>query len=197
MRLIDPGVANQAEARSSPWHAIYTRHQHEKAVARMLANKGFQVFLPLYRGSHQWRDRVIQLSLPLFPSYVFLRGAPEHRLKILTTPGIIFLVCFGSQPAVIPQEEIEAIRAVVQRGMHVEPHPFLKCGEWVRVKSGPLEGLEGILVRRKNQLRLVLTVELLQKSVGVEVDACVVERVFRGNGCAASRWALTHVTPAI
>ncbi len=197
MPSIDGGMAGQGNGQSSPWHVVYTRHQHEKPVARILANKGFEVFLPLYRDLHQWRDRVMQLSLPLFPSYVFLRGRFERRLEILTTPGIIFLVCFASQPAVIPQKEIDAIRRVVEAGMHVEPLPFVKCGDWVRVKTGPLEGLEGILVRRKSQLRLVLTVQLLQKSVGVEVHACMVEPMFRGNGGTRSPWPITKLTTAV
>ncbi len=195
MPSIDIVTASRESGPSSPWHAVYTRHQHEKAVSQILSNKGFEVFLPLYGVTHQWRGRVAHFWLPLFPCYVFVSGDHEHRLEVVTTPGIISLVCFTGQPAVIPQQEIEAIRTVVERGMRVEAHPFLKSGDWVRVKSGPLEGIEGLLVRRKSKFRLVLSVELLQKSIGVEVDSCVVERVTRDRMRATSRWPSTEPRP--
>jgi transcription antitermination factor NusG len=161
------------------WFAIYTRHQHEKLAASSLAYKGFEVFLPLYTAVRQWSDRTKELSLPLFPCYLFLRGGLEERLSILTTPGVHGLVGFAGVAAVIPDAEIEALRQAMVRGARVEPHPFLKCGDWVRVKSGPLEGIEGVLVRHKSQFRLVLSVDLVQKSAAVEVDAWAVERVPR------------------
>ena len=161
---------------SAGWLAIRTRHQHEKLVARSLAFKGFEVFLPLYNRIRQWSDRTKVLSAPLFPGYVFLRGQLEQEIRILTTPGVLGLVGFGGAPAIIPEAEIEAVRQTIARRVQVEPYPFLKCGDWVRVKSGPLEGLEGILVRYKRQFRLVLSVQLIQKSVAVEVDVWMVER---------------------
>jgi len=166
------------------WHAIYTRHQHEKVVARLLRDKEFEVFLPLYNVARRWKDRTKQLSLPLFPCYVFIWGGLDRRLDIVTTPGFYRFVALGNQPAVIPQAEIEAIRQALVQGSRVEPHPFLKSGDVVRIKSGPLEGIEGVLVRKKNSYRLVLSVELLQKSVAVEVDASMVERVVGRNGVA-------------
>jgi transcription antitermination factor NusG len=161
---------------SAGWLAIHTRHQHESLAARSLAYKGFEVFLPVYIRVRQWSDRIKELSAPLFPGYVFLRGELEHQIRILTTPGVLGLVGFAGVPAFIPDEEIEAVRQTLARSARVEPFPFLKCGDWVRVKDGPLEGLEGILVRHKGQFRLVLSVLLLQKSVAVEVDAWRVER---------------------
>jgi transcription antitermination factor NusG len=168
----EPGVG-------ADWYALYARHQHEKNVARLLASKGMEVFLPLYRTTRDWSDRKKELSLPLFPCYVFVRRAVEHRLLILRTPGVHSFVEFGGLPAPVPQEEIEGIRRAVARPEGVEPYPFLKCGEWARVISGPLEGLEGILVRKKNHCRLVLSVEMLEKSVAVEVEAKWVERMSR------------------
>ena len=159
------------------WHALYTRHQHEKAVAHALSNKGFEAFLPLYSATHRWKDRNKQLLLPLFPCYVFLRGGLERRLDILTTPGIHMLITSGGHPAVVPDEEICAVRQLVERGQRLEPHPFLRSGDRVRVKSGPLMGVEGILVRKKNLLRLVVSVEILGKSAAAEVDASMVERI--------------------
>jgi transcription antitermination factor NusG len=161
----------------SPWYAIYTRHQHEKTVAQILTGKGFNTFLPLYATTHNWKDRTKALTLPLFPCYVFLKGGIERRLQIITTPGIYGLVSSAGQPAAIPDVEIEAIRRVVESGTRVEIHPFLKCGNWVRVKCGPLAGVEGILVRKKNISRLVLTVEILGTAAAIEVAAFQVEAV--------------------
>ena len=159
------------------WYALYTKHQHEKMVARVLTIKGFETLLPLYQSARRWKDRTKLLSLPLFPCYVFLKGGLDRRLDVMTTPGIYALVSNAGQPAAIPPAEIEAIRRAVESGARVEPHPFLKCGEWMRVKSGPLAGIQGILVRKKNLCRLVLSVEMLGKSAAVEVDGFLVERV--------------------
>lgn len=159
-----------------PWHALYTRHQHEKTIADLLTRKGFQVFLPLYNTTHRWKDRAKSLSLPLFPSYVFIKGGLDRQLQIITTPGVYMILAVAGRAAVIPEEEISAIQRMVSSSLQVEPHPFLKCGDRVRVTTGALEGIEGILLRKKNSLRLVLSVELLMKSVAVEVDAWAVEK---------------------
>jgi transcription antitermination factor NusG len=178
-------VACEPEGRG--WLAVYTRHQHEKLASISLAYKGFEVFLPLYTASRRWTDRVKVLSLPLFPGYLFLRGDLRRQLPILTTPGVVGLVGFGGVPAVVPDVEIASVRRALVKGVHIEPYPFLKCGDWVRVRGGPLEGLEGILVRGKSQSRLVISVELVQKSVAVEVDAWLVERVPRRDQAGFSR----------
>jgi transcription antitermination factor NusG len=170
-------ATTESQVCDSPWYALYTRHQHEKTVEQILTNKGFNTFLPLYATTHNWKDRTKALSLPLFPCYVFLKGGIERRLQILTTPGIYGLVSSAGQPAAIPDREIEAIRRVVESGTRVETHPFLKCGNWVRVKCGPLTGIEGILVRKKNISRLVLSVEILGTAASIEVAAFQVEAV--------------------
>ena len=159
------------------WHALYTRHQHEKVVAHALSGKGFEVFLPQYRAIHQWKDRQKEVLLPLFPNYVFICGGLDRMLSIITTPGIHSLVTWGARPAEIPPEEIESVRRLVNSPLQVAPHPFLKCGDLVRIKSGPLEGIEGILVRKTRGVRLVLSVEMLSQSAAVEVDIKIVERV--------------------
>lgn len=161
---------------SRAWYVLYTRHQHEKTVAHILSRKGFEILLPLYSTARQWKDRTKLISLPLFPCYVFFKGGLERRLAVLTTPGVHAIVSTAGQPTPIPHSEIEAIQRVVERGARVEPHPFLKCGERVRVKCGPLMGIQGILVREKNLCRLVLSVEILGKAASVEVDAFLVER---------------------
>jgi transcription antitermination factor NusG len=172
-RITDFGAGDWALG----WHALYTRHQYEKLVAQALSSKGFEVFLPQYHTIHRWKDRRKELVLPLFPNYVFIRGGLDRMLNILTTPGVHSLVAWGGRPADIPQEEIDAVHRLVESSLRIEPHPFLKCGDWVRIKSGALEGIQGILVRKKSTFRLVLSVEMLAKSASVEVDISVVERV--------------------
>lgn len=160
---------------ASAWWALYTRHQHEKVIAEMLSAKGFEVFLPLYESTRRWKDRRKILSLPLFPCYVFVRGGLDRRLQVLTTPGVHMILYRGDQVAIIPESEIEAIQRAVDGSFRVEPHPFLKCGARVRVIRGALEGVEGILTRKKNLCRLVLSVDMLSQSVAVEVHASDVE----------------------
>jgi len=137
----------------------------------MLSAKGFEVFLPLYESMRHWKDRDKLLSLPLFPGYLFVRGEDDRRLQVVSTPGVHMILSNGSQFAAVPETEIQAIRRTIEGACRVEPHSFLRCGERVRVTRGTLEGVEGILVRKKNQYRLVLSVELLEQSVGVEIDA--------------------------
>jgi transcription antitermination factor NusG len=163
----------------APWWAVYTRHQHEKVAGDMLLRKGFEVFVPLYQSTRRWKDRLKTLSLPLFPSYVFIHGGIERQLQVVTTPGVYSIITAAGRTAVIPGEEIDAVKRMVENSLRVEPHPFLKCGDWVRVKAGPLEGVEGILVRMKGLCRLVISVDMLQKSVAVEVSASDVERASR------------------
>jgi len=161
----------------SAWYAVHTRHQHEKNVARVLAGKGFEAFLPLYTAVHRWKDRDKQLSLPLFPCYVFLRSPLERWQPILTTPGVHSVLGFGGKRSMIPDSEIEAIRRMVGSPLKAEPHPYLKCGDRIRLRGGPLQGLEGILIRKRSVWKLLVSVEMLQRSVAVEVDASMAERV--------------------
>jgi transcription antitermination factor NusG len=141
----------------------------------MLTAKGFEVFLPLYESVRRWKDRKKLLSLPLFPCYVFVRGGLDRRLPVVTTPGVHMILTHGEKVAVIPQDEIEAIRRTVDGTYRVEPHPYLKVGERVRVIRGSLEGVEGVLLRKKNVCRLVLSVAMVAQSVAVEIDAADVE----------------------
>jgi transcription antitermination factor NusG len=174
------------------WHALYTRHQHEKVVAQALSGKGFEVFLPQYRSVRKWKDRQKEIVLPLFPNYVFILGGLDRMLNILTTPGVHSLVSWGGRPAEIPWNEIEAVRRLVESSLPIEPHPFLKCGDLVRIKSGALEGIEGILVRKTRGVRLVLSVEMLSRSAAVEVDVNMVERV---SDAAAHRAEMQRPSP--
>jgi transcription antitermination factor NusG len=185
--MLDPNMMAGDMRDGFAWYALYTRHQHEKTVAKVLTRNGFDTFLPLYTAAHCWKDRVKQLSLPLFPCYVFLRGSFERWLPVLTTPGIYTVVGFGGQPAMIPSSQIEAIRRVVESPFKAERHPFIKCGDRVRIKRGPLQGIEGTLVRKKNQWKLVLSLEILERSVAVEVDASTVDRIYASKPALAPR----------
>ena len=173
--MLTPQMIDAETHEPSDWWALYTRHQHEKTVTEMLSAKGFEVFLPAYESVRRWKDRSKKLTLPLFPCYVFVRGGLDRRLQVVTTPGVHMILFHGEQVAMIPGVEIEAIRRVVEGPFRVEPHPFLKCGERVRVTRGSLQGVEGVLVRKKNLYRLVLSVDMMAKSVAVEIDATDVE----------------------
>ena len=162
---------------SQVWWALYTRHQHEKTVAQNLANKGFDVFLPLYESTRRWKDRTKNLWLPLFPCYVFLRGGLHRRSMVVTTPGVHMILCNGERVAVIPDGEMDAIRLALAGPSRVEPHPYLRCGDRVRVTRGSLTGVEGVLLRKKSVCRLVLSVAMLAQSVAVEINAVDVEPV--------------------
>jgi transcription antitermination factor NusG len=153
------------------WWAVYTRHQHERAVADMLLTKDFEVFLPLYKSLRQWKDRNKALTMPLFPGYLFVRERTGVLLQILNTPGTNMVLTCGQHLAVIPNHEIQGIRRALGDPSRVEPYPFLTCGERVRVIRGSLEGVEGILIRKRNLSRLVLSVEMLNRSAAVEIDA--------------------------
>ena len=170
-------IGNQSSTEDKAWCALYTRHQHEKAVAEALTGNGFEVFLPLYQMVRRWSDRKKVLSLPLFPCYVFVRVGVTRRLEVLATPGVHMILRRGDNVASIPEEEIDALRKVVNGPHGVEPHPFLKCGGRARILRGPLEGIEGILIRKKNLCQLVLSVEMMAQSVTVEIEASDVESI--------------------
>jgi transcription antitermination factor NusG len=180
------------------WYAIYAKHQHEKSAADLLTRKGFEILLPLYRSLRRWKDRDKSVLSPLFPSYLFVRTDLSRKVDILRTPGVFWLVESGGCACHIPDADIEAINKIVQTPDRIAPHPYLKSGEWVRVRHGSLEGLEGILTRFKNQYRVVLTVEPLQKAVAVEVDLSSIEPLVGNDPSmshAISSLANTQETP--
>jgi transcription antitermination factor NusG len=171
------------------WYALFTRHQHEKSVARALTLKGFNVYLPLYRALRRWPDREKQLWLPLFTCYVFLCDGMDRQLQVLTTPGLLHVVGSAGRPAIVPPDQLDAVRQMVESPVRVEPHPFLSSGDRVRVTSGPLSGLEGILTRTKGGSRLVVSMEMLGQSAAVEIDAVQVEKIKSSPACDFARSA--------
>jgi CheY-like chemotaxis protein len=175
-QVVDSEVS-ETSGEVEPWWALYTRHQCEKVVAETLTSKQFEVFLPLYASVRRWTDRQKMLFLPIFPRYVFVRGGLDRRLDIVMTLGVQTILFYGEQVATIPETEIHNIRRMVEGPYRVEPYPYLKCGEKVRITRGSLKGIEGLLVRKKNLDRIVLSMDLLQQCVAVEIDACDVEPV--------------------
>lgn len=169
----NPGI--ECSSSDYNWHALYTRHQHEKSIARLLSNTGHEVFLPAYSATRKSRERTKHLCLPLFPCYVFIRGGLDRRIQILTTPGVFAIVAWGGKPAIVPDEQIAVVRKMVEGSFPVEPYPYLEYGDRVRVASGPLRGLEGILIRKKNQFRLIVSFEMLGRSAAVEIDISCLE----------------------
>jgi transcription antitermination factor NusG len=159
------------------WFALTVRHQHERSVEGALAANGVDTFLPLYRSRRRWSDRSKELDAPLFPGYVFGRFVPGDRVRVLRTPGVSAIVGFGGLPAPVSAREIEGIRAALASKLPIGPWPYPKRGDRVRIEGGPLRGVEGTLLREGDGLRLVLSVELLQRSLAVEVEAEMISPV--------------------
>jgi len=159
-----------AEPSTYPWFALTIKPRHEHAAAASLAGRGYESFLPLYRTTHRWSDRLKTVDLPLFPGYVFCRFDYFHRLPVLTTPGVFSVVSFGGGPHPVDPAELAAIQEIVRSGVPAEPWPFLRAGQRVRVERGPLAGTEGILLQIKGHSRIVVSVSILQRSVAAQVD---------------------------
>ena len=159
------------------WFAVFTKSRHEKRVAEYYAERQIEHFLPLYRVVHAWTHyRKAVLDLPLFPGYLFVHTAREERLRVLGAPGVVSLVGCGKVPTPLPDFEIESLRTGL-RLRRFEPHPYLVTGARVRIKAGALAGMEGVVLRQKNNLRVVLTVEVIRHSYAVEVDTDDIEPV--------------------
>jgi transcription antitermination factor NusG len=162
---------------ASRWYAAYSLSNHEKRVELRLAAKGVEVFLPLSKVVKRWKNRTTAtVELPLFAGYVFVRILAQERAKVLDTAGVLSLVGVAGKPTPLPDSEIEAVRS----RFHLrpfEPYPYLKVGERARIRSGPLAGFEGIVVRKDDRLRIVLSIDLIMRSVAVHVEAHELEPV--------------------
>lgn len=153
-----------------PWYALRVRSNHERVAATHLRQRGIEEFLPTYVTERQWSDRKKKIEEFLFPGYVFCRLDAAVRLPVLTVPGAVNLVGFGSGPLAVPQAEIEAVQRLVSSGLLVSPWPFLHVGQRVAIERGPLTGVEGILVEIRKSYRLVVSIGMLQRAVSAEVD---------------------------
>jgi transcription antitermination factor NusG len=173
--------AGQLQARLAPvaerwnWFAVYTSPRHEKRVAEQCEARRIEAFLPLYPSERRWRNRCrVTVHSPVFPNYVFVHLLANQHVPVLQVPGVLGLVGSASRPVPLPDSEVEALRS----GLHLrrcEPYPHLAIGEHVRIKSGALAGMEGVLIRMKNRSRVVLTVRAILRSVAVEVEADDIE----------------------
>lgn len=151
------------------WYALYTHPRHERVVQQQLRQRDIDCFLPFYNSVRRWKDRRKELQMPLFPGYLFVHVALKQRFQILPLPGVVGFVSFGSRPAELAESEISMLRNGLDYS-RAQPHPYLRVGRRVRVHSGPVAGLEGILIRRKDKLRVVVSVHLIQRSIAVEID---------------------------
>ena len=173
----DNTSSEQVSVATGQWYAIQTRSRHEKKVVEQLRARSIESFLPVHRCRRKWRNGVLaDLELPLFPGYLFARPAIGERILLLQLPGIIGFAASTAHPTPVPDDDIDALRKITGN-FAVEPHPFLNVGDRVRIVAGPLAGWEGILTRRKQELRLVLSIQIIMRSISVEVSELDIEPV--------------------
>lgn len=159
------------------WYAVYTHPRAEKVVASHLGQREIENFLPLYSKVSRWKNGMkMHLDLPLFPGYLFVKIPLSDRLRVLQTPSVTTLVGSGRRPIAVAEQEVEILRAQLNRVAAV-PHPYMSIGDRVRVVSGPLRGLEGFLIQKKNESRFILSMDLIMQSISVEIDTCDIELV--------------------
>ena len=164
---LSPCLASSIQAH---WYAAYTRANHEKIVVEHLIQRSVEHFLPCYDSVRRWKDRNVRLQMPLFPGYVFVRIPLSDQMRVREIPSVARLVGFNGTPVALRDEEIHAMRNGLVQGVCAQPHPYLTVGRRVRVVGGPLAGLQGILLKRKKRTRFVISLELIMRSVAVEVD---------------------------
>jgi transcription antitermination factor NusG len=162
------------------WYALFVRSRHEKVVENSLRSKRYNVFSPSYRTKRKRVDRTAEIEVALFPGYVFCQFDPTKRLPILMTPGVVGVVGRGNRPEPVDDTEIASIRTVALAGRSVQPWPFLRLGQRIRVQSGPLTGIEGIFLRVQDEDHLIISITLLQRAVSVVIERDSVSPVFSG-----------------
>jgi transcription antitermination factor NusG len=164
-------LAGESGIAQPMWYAAYTSSRHEKRVEEHLRQREIGCFLPLYETVHRWNNGRHRVKLPLFPGYVFVHMAMRDKLRVLQVPGLAQIVSFNGAPAVLPEAEIETLRNALSAGVFAQPYRYLNVGSRVEICRGPLQGMRGILLRHQGQLRVVLSVEMIMRSVVVEVEA--------------------------
>ena len=153
----------------SLWCAAYVVARHEKAVADHMARRSVEAFLPLYHSIRIWKNRRAHVELPLFPSYLFIRISAAERIRALEVPGVVHIVSFHGMPVALPDEQIEGLRMALQL-RRSEPYPYLAAGGRIRIKTGPLQGLEGVVLRHNSRTRIIVSVDFIQRSTAVELS---------------------------
>lgn len=163
------------------WYAVQTRPRHEKRVATELAQKGVNTFLPLVTDVRQWSDRRMRIELPLFSGYLFVNivATAESRVSVLQSYGAVSFVGRGREPIAVPESQIEDVRRLVANKVPFAAHPFLEIGQRVRIRGGVLDGIEGILERRKGRDQLILSVQTIQRSLSLSLEGYDVEPVVK------------------
>lgn len=152
------------------WYALRVKPRHEQTSAAHLQARGLEQLAPTYRAARRWSDRNKQIDMPLFPGYVFCRFTADRKLTVVTTPGVVSIVSFGRVEAPVADEEIESLETLLRSGLPLGPWPYARAGDRVRIESGCLEGVCGTVIREKDTCRVVVNVEILQRSVAVEID---------------------------
>jgi len=159
------------------WYAVYTIVRHEKAVNNALRERELETFLPLREVTRQWKDRKKRVQLPLFPGYIFVHSTVSDRLSILKTPGIVRILGASGKPLPVPDEQVAAIRKLLESRLPFDPYPYFNEGKKVFVIHGPLQGINGIILERRGFNKLILSVDLIKRAVSVEVDIESVELI--------------------
>jgi transcription antitermination factor NusG len=162
---------NEGAVETPCWYAAYTSSRHEKRVAEHLQQRNIPFFLPLYETVHRWNNGRHLVQLPLFPGYLFVNIALRDKLRVLQVPGLVDLVSFGRGPAALPEAEIDTLRSALTSGIPARPYRYLNLGSRVEICRGPLQGMRGILLRHQGQFRVVLSVEMIMRSIVVEIEA--------------------------
>jgi transcription antitermination factor NusG len=172
------GVVSSVSLMNNDWYAIYTKSRHEKVVAEELWQREIEVFLPLRNVVSRWKDRRKEVQFPLFPGYLFVRtDIQRRRLDILKVPSVVRIIGFNNEPAPVDALQIEAVKTLVFSKLPYDPFPEMVVGDRVRVRRGPLRGLDGYLIEKKSRFRFVITVDLIQQAVSCEIDAADVEKL--------------------
>jgi transcription antitermination factor NusG len=159
---------------SPRWYAAYTAPRHEKSALQHLESRSVESYLPLYGSVRMWNGRRAVVQMPLFPGYLFIRISPDLRVRVLEVPGVLNIVSSHGRLIPLPEGEIEALRAALQMRKS-EPHPLLTSGKRVRIKAGPLRGLEGVIVKQTRKLRMIVSIDCIMQSFAVELEASDLE----------------------
>jgi transcription antitermination factor NusG len=172
MDIVGSSVVDEISAGASvpSWYAIYTYPRHEQSVNDRLTSKSLETFLPMFVSERRWSDRRVKLNTPVFPSYVFSRIEPGQRGSVLSVPGVIRILSANGIPTPIDDKDIDTVRLCLLHGIDIEQHSSIGIGEKVRVGAGPMEGVVGVVTRRKNKCRLVIAVALINHSVSIEIE---------------------------